>query len=257
MLQPCLAAALAELPGIRHGFFTRDGGVSSGIYAGLNCGLGSNDKREHVIENRHRVASHLGQPGAPVVTLYQTHSAVAVAIDGPPPPDALPKADAVVTTVPGLVIGALAADCCPILFADPVARVVAAAHAGWRGAVSGICEAAVVKMEESGAVRGRIIAAVGPCIGPDAYEVGPDFETDVTGRDAGAAAFLRRRHGKPRAFFDLPGYVEGRLGRLRLAKIENVTQSTYENESKFFSYRRACHRGEGDYGRQISAIVVA
>lgn len=253
---PVIAPSLAGLAGIRHGFFTREGGVSTGIYAGLNCGLGSSDDRGHVVENRHRVANALGQPGAPVVTLHQTHSAIAALIDAPPPTGALPKADAVVTKTAGLVVGALAADCCPVLFADPVARVVAAAHAGWRGAVGGICEATVVRMEEAGAQPSRIVAAVGPCIGRAAYEVGPEFEADVTARDPSAAAYFHRHRDKPRPFFDLPGYVEAQLRRLGLGRVENVTQCTYQNESRFFSYRRSCHRKEADYGRQISAIVV-
>jgi YfiH family protein len=253
---PVLASSLAALSGIRHGFFSREGGVSDGLYASLNCGLGSQDDRASVIENRRRVAGFLGSRDMPVVTLYQTHSATAGLVTGAIAGD-LPKADAVVTATPGVVVGALAADCCPILFADANAKVVAAAHAGWRGAVAGIAEATVERMVEAGAERARIVAAIGPCIGADAYEVGPEFEAELLALDAANSAFFRRPSPAARARFDLPAYVMGRLGRLGLASVENATTSTYENESRFFSYRRATHRKEADYGRQISAIVVA
>lgn len=253
---PILDAALGRLPGIRHGFFTREGGVSEGIYASLNCGLGSNDERTMVIENRRRVAGFLGSREFPVVTLYQTHSAVAGLVTGAIEGE-LPKADAVVTATPGVVVGALAADCAPVLFADPVAKVVAAAHAGWRGAVSGILEATVAKMEEAGADRSRVHAALGPCIGQDAYEVGPEFEAELLALSPANARHFRRPMPGGKAHFDLPGYVLARLGGLGLARVSSAHASTYENESRLFSYRRCCHRKEPDYGRQISAIVVA
>ncbi|MGD9786265.1 MAG: peptidoglycan editing factor PgeF [Hyphomicrobiaceae bacterium] len=255
-LSPIEAPNLKALPGIAHGFFTRHGGVSGGLYAGLNCGLGSKDDRTAVLENRRRVAASLGNGDWPVVTLYQTHSAMARTVSGPQDLADLPKADAVVTATPNVVVGALAADCCPVLLADPQAKVVAAAHAGWRGAVAGIVEAAVCEMERLGARRECIVAAIGPCIGPDAYEVGHDFEAEVQAKCTTAARFLMRRDGVAKAHFDLPGYVMARLEALGLASAESATVSTYENESRFFSYRRACHRREPDYGRQISAIVV-
>jgi YfiH family protein len=251
---PLTARSLAALPGIAHGFFTRRGGVSSGLYASLNCGLGSEDDREKVLENRRRVASHLG--AAAVVTLYQTHSATALVVDRPPPLDALPKADAVVTATPGLAVGALAADCAPVLFADAEARVVAAAHAGWRGAVGGVLEAAIAAMEGLGAERCRIRAAIGPCIRQRSYEVGPEFEAQVNGLDAANARFFARPWPEARARFDLPGYVAARLSSAGLTAVETTPSCTYEAES-LFSYRRSQHRGEPDYGRQISAIVVA
>lgn len=253
---PVTAQSLGRLPGIRHGFFGREGGVSEGIYAGLNCGLGSQDQRTNVIENRRRVAAHLGEAGMPVVTLYQTHSATALAVTGAVVGD-LPKADAVVTRMPGVVVGALAADCCPILFADPQAKVVAAAHAGWRGAVAGIAEATVETMITEGARRERIVAAIGPCIGAAAYQVGPEFEAELLALSPANAAYFHSPAPQARAHFDLPAYVMSRLGRLGLAHAENASLCTYENESRFFSYRRATHRKEADYGRQISAIVVA
>lgn len=256
MPNPIVDPGLGALAGIRHGFFTREGGVSDGIYASLNCGLGSNDDRAAVIENRRRVAGFLGSREFPVVTLHQTHSATAGLVGGAVAGD-LPKADAVVTAAPGVVVGALAADCAPVLFADPVAKVVAAAHAGWRGAVSGILEAAVAKMEEVGADRARIHAALGPCIGQDAYEVGPEFESELLTLSPANARHFRRPTAGGRAHFDLPGYVLARLGGLGLARVSSAHLSTYENESRLFSYRRCCHRKEPDYGRQISAIVVA
>ncbi len=256
MPRPILATSLSRLPGIRHGFFTREGGVSAGIHASLNCGLGSQDERSRVLENRRRVAGSLGDADMPVVTLYQTHSATAGLVTGAVVGE-LPKADAVVTCTPGVVVGALAADCCPILFADPAAKVVAAAHAGWRGAVAGIAEATVEKMLEAGAERARIVAAIGPCIGADAYEVGPEFEAELLALSPANAAFFRRAAPTARAHFDLPAYVVARLQRLGLAHVENASVDTYENESRFFSYRRATHRRDADYGRQISAIVVA
>lgn len=254
---PLTAPVLSALSGIAHGFFGRQGGVSDGIYAGLNCGLGSQDERVNVMENRRRVAATLGDERWPVVTLYQTHSATARIVTGTQDAMNLPKADAVVTTTPGVVVGALAADCCPVLFADPEAKVVAAAHAGWRGAVGGILDATVATMQEAGAQRGRIVAAIGPCIGAAAYEVGPEFEAEVVAHDAANARFFSRRAQQARPHFDLPGYVLARLGGLGLAHVESATRCTYENESEFFSYRRSCHRKEPDYGRQISAILVA
>lgn len=256
MPRPVIARSLDRLPGIRHGFFGREGGESDGLYASLNCGLGSKDDRAHVIENRRRVAGRLGDVGMPVVTLYQTHSATALTVTGAVTGD-LPKADGVVTRTPGVVVGALAADCCPILYADPVAKVVAAAHAGWRGAVAGIAEATVERMIAEGAERARIVAAIGPCIGPAAYEVGPEFEAELLALTPANAAFFHRADATARPHFDLPAYVVSRLSAIGLAHVENASICTYENESRFFSYRRATHRKEPDYGRQISAIVVA
>ena len=249
-----------EASGIRHGFFTRQGGVSEGLYGSLNCGLGSNDDPVKVLENRARVARHLGSPRPEVVTLYQTHSATALVVNAPYPRTAVPKADAVVTRTPGLAIGALAADCNPVLFADPQAKVVAAAHAGWRGALGGILESTVVAMESLGADRRRICAAVGPSINQPSYEVGPEFEAEFLKATADYAAFFHRPTAGGRPRFDLPGFVMMRLGRAGVGTTERVAPCTYENESKFFSYRRTTHRQVGgqtlDYGRQISAIMV-
>jgi YfiH family protein len=253
-VRPILASNLS-LPGIRHGFFTRAGGVSTGLYAGLNCGVGSKDDTALVLRNRSRVARNLGA-GDDVVTLYQTHSATAMTVDAPVSRDDLPRADAVVTRTPGLAIGILTADCTPVLFADCAAGVVGAAHAGWRGAAGGVLEAAIAAMETQGADRGRIAAAVGPTISQEAYEVGADFESALAAADVESAAFFAPgSNGK--SYFDLPGYVVHRLRRAGVADIERQTLCTYGNEAQLFSYRRATHRQEPDYGRQISAIVVA
>lgn len=256
MPAPMTAESLADVPGIAHGFFTRAGGVSSGLYASLNCGLGSRDVAEAVLENRTRVAGALGGRTTEVTTLYQVHSARAHIVEGAVPREALPQADAVVTRTPGLIIGALSADCAPVLFADPEARIVAAAHAGWRGAVAGVLEAAISAMEAIGADRARIRAAIGPCIGQAAYEVGLEFEAQVVALDPANSCFFMRPSPGARPHFDLPAYVEARLARAGLTSIEQRTPCTYVNESNFFSYRRSQHRGETDYGRQISAIVV-
>jgi len=256
MTSPIEADCLLDCSGIRHGFFTRDGGVSRGLYQSLNCGLGSHDETAAVLENRARVARHLGAALDEVVTLYQVHSATALVVDKPIPRDGLPKADAVVTKTPGLAIGALAADCTPVLLADPEARVVAAAHAGWRGAVGGVVEAAIEAMISIGAARQRIVAAVGPCINQAAYEVGPDFEAQLLALDPANSRYFKWAEAEARPHFDLPAYVAGRLAGARIATVEIAAPCTYANESKFFSYRRSQHRSETDYGRQISAILL-
>jgi hypothetical protein len=251
-----IKADCLQLPGIAHGFFTRAGGVSTGIYASLNCGLGSNDDGNAVAENRNRAARSLGASPGSVVTLHQVHSATAIVVEQAVSRERLPKADALVTRTPGLVVGALAADCAPVLFADPAAKVVAAAHAGWRGAVAGVLTATVEAMESLGAVRGRICSAVGPCIGQSAYEVGPEFEAVLLAQDPANARFFDRPAEGARARFDLPAYAAARLSKLGLAAVEVRAPCTFSSES-LFSYRRSRARGEPDYGRQLSAIVVA
>jgi YfiH family protein len=257
MLSPLAAENLKALSGIRHGFFTRQGGVSQGIYASLNCGLGSNDDAENVLENRRRIAHHLGGSGGAVVTLYQEHGTTAREVTSIPPRDALPHADAVISATPGLVVGVLTADCAPVLLADPEAGVVAAAHAGWRGALHGIVESAIAEMERLGARRERIHAAVGPCIGQDAYEVGPEFEAEFLSHDPASRGFFSRRSEMARPHFDLSGFVLRRLYDARIGHATSLATCTCENESLFFSYRRKTKLQEPDYGRQISAIVVA
>jgi hypothetical protein len=256
MITALEANALAGLSAVRHGFFTRRGGASTGIYAGLNCGLGSGDDSALVIENRARAARHLGASDDRVLTVHQVHSPLAVVVDRHLPRADLPKADAAVTATRGFVIGVLAADCGPVLFADADAGVVAAAHAGWRGAAGGVLEQTVAAMEGLGARRERIRAALGPCINQQSYEVGPEFEADLLARDPANAAFFAPLGHGGRSHFDLPGYVMGRLSRLGLAATERQATCTYENESEFFSFRRTTHRKEPDYGRQLSAIML-
>lgn len=248
------ASNLAGLAGIRHGFFTRAGGASTGIYAALNCGLGSGDEAEAVLENRRRVASHLA--ARTVLTAHQVHSPTAVVVDEPWSAAARPKADALVTATPGLAVGALSADCAPVLFADPEARVIAAAHAGWRGAVSGVVEATIEAMVRLGARREDIRAAVGPTIGAQVYEVGPDFERQVLALDPEARARFHLPPGRERVHFDLPGYVADRLRRAHVQVAPETPPCTYSAHDRFFSYRRSQTRKEPDYGRQISAIVL-
>ena len=248
-----LQSATAGTP-VRHGFFTRDGGASDGLYAGLNVGLGSRDERANVIENRERVCRWFDATGSRLVTPHQVHSARVHVADGPIEGER-PEADAVATAVPGLVLGVLTADCGPILLADPQAGVIAAAHAGWRGALDGVVENTVAAMESLGARRDRITACLGPSISVRSYEVGPEFVARFTGRDASLDRFFKPSGNPGHAMFDLPAYT---LQRLAEAGVEagNLDLCTYEDEDRFFSYRRTTHRGEPDYGRQISAISI-
>jgi YfiH family protein len=243
--------------GVVHGFFTRQGGVSEGIYASLNCGPGSADAPAAVAENRRRATSivALGSP-ARLVTLYQVHSPEAVTVTERWPDATPPKADAMATSVPGIVLGILTADCAPVLLADPEARVIGAAHAGWNGAISGVIESAICSMEALGAERGRILAAIGPCISQTAYEVGPEFEQRFRSDAPENARFFAPSARLDHWRFDLEGYVADRLRRCRIAGIEALSRCTYAEEAQFFSYRRATHRKEPDYGRQLSAIML-
>ena len=246
---------LARVEGVRHAFFTREGGVSQGLYASLNVGRGSRDDPAHVAQNRARAAAHFGQPVERLATCYQVHSAIAVVAETPWG-TARHEADAVATATPGLVCGALSADCAPVLFADPTAQVVAAAHAGWRGALGGVVEAAIVQMERLGAERSRIVAAVGPCIAEDSYEVGEDFLATFVTAEPQAERFFSAGARPDRCQFDLPGFVLDRLALAGVAQAEWVGRDTCAEEA-FFSNRRALHRGEGDYGRLLSAITLA
>jgi len=257
MVSPLQADSLLILPGIRHGFFTRQGGISRGLYKSLNCGQGSKDDPVAVVENRSLVASHLGSFHDDVQSVYQVHSADVLTVDTLEDREDLPKADALVTRTRGLAIGILTADCAPVLFADAEAKVVGAAHAGWRGALAGVLEATVAAMEALGAERTRIFAALGPTIGACSYEVGPEFVAAFEAADAGNARFFTIPKGRSTPHFDLPAFVMHRLGGIGLGHAERLAPCTYENESMFYSFRRATHRKETDYGRQISAIVVA
>ena len=245
------ADALSGFAGVAHAFLDRRGGVSTGLYAGLNCGFGSGDDRDAVSENRRRALAAVGADRLAV--LYQTHSAEAVTLSGPP--TGL-RADGMATDRPGLALGILTADCAPVLFADAQAGVVGAAHCGWRGALAGIAEAVLERMEGLGARAGRTAAAVGPCIAQASYEVGPEFRAafEAADPDNGRwfAAAARAGHFR----FDLAGYVAARLERAGLSAISAVRADTCAEEARFFSYRRACLRGETDYGRQLSLIVL-
>lgn len=259
-LKPIEARNLASCNGIRHGFFTREGGVSTGLYASLNCGWGSSDDPNLVAENRNRIGRFLGgygKFGGGVITLYQEHGTTALHVTEPPDRSALPHADAVISNTPGLVIGVLTADCAPVLMADVEAGVVAAAHAGWRGAINDVVGSAVAEMEQLGAKRERIAAAVGPCISQSAYEVGPEFEATFLERDQAFRTYFTRADASARPHFDLPAFVTMRLRQAGVGSIEDLALCTCKNESLFFSYRRKTSLGEVDYGRQISAIVVA
>ena len=250
------ASTLESCNGIRHGFFTRQGGVSKGMYGSLNCGLGSRDDAESVRQNRALVAETLGVPAGRLLTLYQIHSATVVIVDKPWNGEAA-EADALVTRTPGLAIGALTADCAPILLCDPQARVIAAAHAGWRGALSGIAEATMAAMEELGAKRERVVAVIGPSISQRAYEVGSDYVDRFLAEEPASETFFMTDESSGEPHFDLSGYVAERLSRAGVGSVSDLGLCTYCDETRLFSYRRSQHHGEEDYGRQISAIVLA
>jgi purine-nucleoside/S-methyl-5'-thioadenosine phosphorylase / adenosine deaminase len=250
------AASLAGLAGVRHGFFTRAGGVSQGIYASLNGGPGSKDGPAQVTENRARMAVALGVAADRLLTAYQIHSPDVVTIDKPWSLDERPRADAIVTRTEGLAIGVTTADCGPVLFADAAAGVIGAAHAGWRGAFTGVLEATIAAMEGCGAKRDRIVAALGPMIRQPNYEVGPEFVTRFGADDPANERFFRPSSRPDHALFDLPGYIAARLARAGLQQVEDLGHCTYAEEARFFSYRRSTHRAEADYGRHINAIAL-
>jgi YfiH family protein len=250
------AGALAGKGGVRHGFFTREGGVSRGGYASLNCGFGSDDDPAHVAENRRRVAASLGVTGESLVTVYQIHSADAVKVAAPWRHADSPRADGMATDRPGVALGVLAADCAPVLFADEAAGVIGACHAGWRGALGGVTDATIAAMESLGADRARIHAAIGPCIAQGSYEVGPEFRDAFLAEDAASEDFFAIPAPGAKPHFDLSGFVAARLRAAGLAAVEPLGRDTYADET-LFSYRRCCHRGEGDFGRLISAIALA
>jgi YfiH family protein len=251
------ASSLSAIDGVRHGFFTRLGGVSGGLYASLNCGPGSRDEAANVVENRARVAEILGAKPDRLLSVSQQHSADAITAKKPWDAAKLPEADAIVTSTPGLAIGILTADCAPVLFADGEARVIGAAHAGWRGALSGIIEATVEAMQKLGAAPERITAVIGPAISQKAYEVGAEYVERFLAEEPESEAFFMNDEGSGEPHFDLPGYVGERLARAGVGTIADLGLCTYCEETRLFSYRRSQHRGEDDYGRQISAILLA
>ena len=240
------------LAGVTHGFFTRKGGASSGVFEGLNCGPGSSDQSDMVAINRTRAADAMGVGADDLVTLYQVHSADVLEVTGPLE-GPRPKADALVSRTPGVLLGVLAADCQPVLFADEAAGVVGAAHAGWKGALGGVLEATIEAMEGLGAVRGRIQAVIGPAISQRAYEVGPEFVERFTDAEPQNDRFFAGGAGD-RAMFDLPGYGLARLRDAGVAEAAWTRHCTYSDPERFFSYRRSVHRKEADYGRLLSAI---
>jgi polyphenol oxidase len=248
---------LLVAPGLCHGFFARDGGVSEGLFASLNCGFGSGDDADRVAENRARAAAQLRVASDRLVTCYQIHSAEAVAVDTPWPRETAPRADGMVTSTPGIALGVLAADCAPVLLADAKAGVIGACHAGWRGALTGIVESTVDGMRRQGARLERIVAVVGPSIGKLSYEVGPEFPAPFIAADPTDADLFKPAPRADHFLFDLAGYILRRLDRLGVGAAAATGGDTAADERQFFSYRRACLRGERDYGRLISAIALA
>lgn len=242
-----------SLGAVRHGFFTRHGGASSGVFAGLNCGSGSSDQREIVAINRARVADSMQVAHDHLVGVHQIHSATAVTVDGPLAEK--PRADAIVTATPGVALSVLTADCQPVLFADTDAGVIGAAHAGWRGALDGILLATVDAMEALGASRRNITAIIGPCISQRAYEVGPEFIESFLAEDPEFARYFANGQGD-RLQFDLPGFGLNRLRAAGVGHAEWTHHCTYSDPGRFYSYRRSTHAKEADYGRLIAAITL-
>jgi YfiH family protein len=249
------SSLLAAIPGLRHAFFTREGGVSGGVYEGLNGGLGSNDDPAHVAENRRRMAEQMGVSPEYLLSAHQIHSPDVVVATGPWQGDK-PRADALVTSTEGIAIGVTAADCGPILFADASARVIGAAHAGWKGALTGVLESTVEAMEKLGADRSGIVAAIGPLIRQHSYEVGSEFVERFLDADAENGVFFIPSHRAGHAMFDLAGFIRMRLENAGVLMIDDIGVDTYSDE-RFYSYRRSVHRKEPDYGRHVHAIVLA
>ena len=247
---------LIKIPDVRHGFFTREGGHSTGDYAGLNCIFGTGDDPDLVRRNRGHVATALGLTGDRLVTPYQHHSADVIDVREVWTRENAPKADGLVTAEAGIAIGITTADCAPVLFADEAAGVIGAAHAGWRGAIGGVTDEIVRQMERLGATRQTISAAIGPTISGRNYEVGPEFHEQFIAADAGNARFFVPSEKQGHFMFDLPAYLEQRLETAGVGKIERTGQCTYDDDQRFYSYRRATHRGEKTYGGMIAAITL-
>lgn len=248
--------SLSRAAGIRHGFHTREGGYSTGLYRGLNCGLGSGDDTATVVRNRAKVESDLGLAAGRLVSLFQCHSAETVTVREPWQSAESPEADSMVTNRPGIGLGILTADCVPVLFADPDARIIGAAHAGWKGAVGGVLESTVDAMAALGSRRDRIIACIGPCIRQPSYEVGADLRETFVSRDDRNIRFFGTGKRAGHYQFDLAGYVGDRLRGCDLGHVDDVKLDTYSDSRAFYSYRRMTHRNEPDYGRQISIIAL-
>ncbi|MGU3496614.1 peptidoglycan editing factor PgeF [Xanthobacteraceae bacterium A53D] len=250
------APSLKALPGIRHAFFTRQGGVSTGLYDSLNGGLGSRDDTANVMENRARMAGAIGVEPQNLVMCSQVHSAICVPMEKPWTRAEAPDADAIATRVPGLAATVTIADCGPVLFADPLARVVGAAHAGWKGAFGGVLEATIAQMEGMGARRADIRAAIGPLIRQPSYEVGEDFIAHFIEADRGFTRFFAPADRAHHSLFDLPGFIAHRLREAGIVHVEDLGIDTYADPARFFSYRRSTHHKEADYGRLVAAIVL-
>ncbi len=248
------ASGLSAIAAVSHGFFTREGGVSEGIYGSLNTGYGSDDNAANVKENRRRIAARLGVDDDKLLSIHQWHSSDAVVADDLWNVRRPPEGDAVVTARPGIAVAVNTADCTPVLFSSGDGRVVGAAHAGWKGAIGGILGSTVARMKELGATD--VHAAIGPTISQLSYEVGPEYRTEFVERDASSERFFIASEKPGHFMFDLPGFVRARLSELELASIEDTALCTYADEQRFFSYRRTVHRGEHDYGRQLSAICI-
>ncbi len=251
-----IQAKTLALPGVRHAFFTRQGGVSGGLYASLNGGIGSRDAAAHVAENRARMAAALAVEPHLLLTAFQVHSPQVVTVAAPWPPQSRPRGDAIVTRTPGLAIGVTTADCGPILLVDPQAGVIGAAHAGWRGALAGIVEATLEAMERLGAERKEIRAVLGPMIRQSHYEVGPDLIARFDAADSASDRFFLPASRDGHALFDLAGYIAARLERAGIGHVEDLGLCTYADAERFFSFRRSTHSGEADYGRHVNAIVL-
>jgi polyphenol oxidase len=252
-----IEADTLALDGIRHAFFTRQGGVSTGLYATLNGGIGSRDSFAHVADNRARMAAALAVAPSHLLTAYQVHSPQVVIAETPWTVESRPRADAIVTRARAVALGVTTADCGPILFAEPRAGVIGAAHAGWRGALAGVAEATVEVMERLGAERAQIRAALGPMIRQPNYEVGPDLIARFAAEDPAHARFFVPAARSGHALFDLAGYIIARLKRTGIRHVEDLDLCTYADPARFFSFRRATHRAEGDYGRHVNAIALA
>lgn len=249
------AESLSALNGVRHGFFTRQGGISTGIYDSLNVGFGSDDAAENVGENRRRAMAAFDRSAPPLNTVHQVHGRTVARVEQSWDPAAAPQADALVSAVPGIAIGILTADCAPVLFADAAGHIVGAAHAGWRGAIGGVIEATVAAMEDLGARRNHIHAVVGPTIGPRSYETGPEFPAPFLAEGPENAQFFVPSSRDGHQMFDLPGYLGKKLRTLKLASATVLPRDTCAESDAFFSYRRATLTGEPDYGRGLSAIM--
>ena len=250
------AGLLNKIAGIAHGFFTREGGTSEGLFSSLNCGFGSGDDLDAVARNRALVAGSMGVEADRLLTLYQEHSPRVITVSEPWRRESAPRADAMVTKERGIALGALTADCAPVIFVDGRARIIGIAHAGWKGALNGITDATIRAMEELGADRAAMVAAIGPTISAAVYEVGPEFHAGFLEADSANEAFFRRAEKPEHWLFDLPSYVLARLRRSGIGRAEDLALCTYDDEQRFFGYRRTTHRNQSHYGRLISAVAI-